>query len=87
MVERSRNFFRECGPVVMDAPVFPGGYSDVVVAGDGDFVTKDTLWDFKVSKNEPTKENTLQLAMYFIMSQRSMVPEYRSLEKIGILVL
>lgn len=84
MVERSRNFFKEYGPVVIDAPVFPGGYSDVVVNGDGDFVTKDTLWEFKVSKNEPTKENTLQLAMYFIMSQRSIVPEYGSLKKIGI---
>lgn len=84
MVARIKNFFRQMGPVVADSPVFPGGYSSVVTSGDGDYVTKDTIWDLKVSKNLPTKENTLQLAMYYLMAKRSFLPEYQGLNKIGI---
>ena len=31
-----------------------GGYTLTVSSGDGDFLTKDTMWDFKVSKNKLT---------------------------------
>lgn len=84
MVGRSLKFFEAFGPVVADGIGFPGGYSKVVNSGDGDFVTKDTLWDFKVSKNPPTKENTLQLAMYYIMAKRSICDWAHGLDKIGI---
>lgn len=84
MIRRSVKFFKEFGPVVEEGFVFPGGYSEVVNSGDGDFVTKDTLWDFKVSKNPPTKENTLQLAMYFIMAKRCIYDWADNLIKIGI---
>lgn len=45
---------------------FKGGYSPIVTAGDGDYLTKDTLWDFKVSKKELNSKHTLQLLMYYI---------------------
>ena len=58
------------GPVVKDGFTFDGGYTDIVTAGDGDFLTFDTLWDFKVSIKPPTNANTLQLLMYYIMMRR-----------------
>ena len=31
------------------------GYTSIIDSGDGDFLTEDTLWDFKVSKQLPQK--------------------------------
>ena len=61
-----------------------GGYTATVSKGDGDFLTKDTLWDFKVSKNKPKKEHTLQLLMYWIMGQHSGKSMFNEIDKIGI---
>lgn len=84
MVERSLTFIREYGPIVLDGFTFPGGYSEIVTAGDGDFLTADTLWDFKVSVNGPTNDHTLQLLMYLLMGQRSVVPEFDSVTHLGV---
>ena len=84
MVERSLQFFNEYGPVVLDGFTFEGGYTDTVNSGDGDFLTKNTLWDFKVSKNEPTNKHTLQLLMYYIMGKHSKHKEFESITNIGI---
>lgn len=83
MVERSLKFFEEYGPVVLDAPTFEGGYTEIVSAGDGDFLTEDTLWDFKVSKKPPTNKHTLQALMYFLMGKHSIHDEFDSVENIG----
>lgn len=61
-----------------------GGYTGIVETGDGDFLTADTLWDFKVAVSEPTNKHTLQLLMYWIMGQHSGQPIYRGITKIGI---
>jgi len=51
MVNRGIEFFNLYGPVTADGFTFePSGYTDIVDTGDGDFLTADTLWDFKVSK-------------------------------------
>ncbi len=85
MVQRSISFFKQYGPVIKEGFTFePNGYSNVVINGDGDFMTKDTVWDFKVSKNEPTKDHTLQLLMYYIMGKHSGNPIYSDVNKIGI---
>ena len=85
MVERSLAFVDKYGPIVKYGFTFePNGYSEVVTSGDGDFLTKDTLWDFKVSKNEPTKDNTLQLLMYYIMGKHSGNHIFDGIRKIGI---
>ncbi len=52
-------------------PTFPGAYTDVIASGDGDLATDDGIWDLKVSKNPPTKEQTLQLLVYYLMCRRS----------------
>ena len=85
MVERSLAFVDKYGPIVKYGFTFESnGYSEVVTSGDGDFLTKDTLWDFKVSKNEPTKDNTLQLLMYYIMGKHSGNHIFDGIRKIGI---
>ena len=84
MVERSLEFFKTYGPTVLDGFTFSGGYTATVDSGDGDFTTKDTLWDFKVSISEPTNKHTLQLLMYYIMGKHSTHKEFESITKIGI---
>lgn len=84
MVNRSLKFFEKYGPITKDGFTFEGAYTHIVSTGDGDFLTKDTLWDFKVSKAKPTSKHTLQLLMYFIMGKKSVHPEFNSVKKLGI---
>ncbi len=84
MVNRSLAFFEGYGPAVLEGFTFEGGYTDVVSAGDGDFITKDTLWDIKTSKNPITKDQTLQLLMYWRMGLHSIHPEFKDIQYLGI---
>jgi type III restriction enzyme len=71
MVGRTVDFFKDEGPVRVFGPTFPGAYTDVIASGDGDLATDDGIWDLKVSKNPPTKEQPLQLLVYYLMCRRS----------------
>jgi len=90
MVNRSLNFFEKYGPVVKYGFTFEGekpeynGYTISVNTGDGDYLTKDTLWDFKVTKKKPDKNDTLQVLMYWIMGQHSKKEMFMDIKKIGI---
>lgn len=84
MVERSCTFFRDYGPVTLDGFTFEGAYTDTIHTGDGDFLTTDTLWDFKVSVSAPKSAHTLQLLVYYLMGQRSTHPEFQPIAHIGI---
>lgn len=84
MVERSLRFLKVYGPKVLDGFTFEGGYTNTVSAGDGDFTTADTLWDFKVSKMPVRKESTLQLLMYWRMGLKSIHPEFLKIKYLGI---
>lgn len=74
------HFFEIYGPIVKNEITFEGGYSALVTAGDGDYLTENTLWDFKVSKRPLTTKSTLQILMYYIMSQRSIHQELKKIE-------
>lgn len=84
MVTRSLAFFEEYGPVVLDGFTFEGGYTPTVQTGDGDFLTADTLWDFKVSAAAPKSAHTLQVLMYYLMGKHSIRPEFQALTHLGI---
>lgn len=86
MVERAGLFFSGYGPITEDGftPVNPLSMTPLVDSGDGDFLTADTLWDFKVSVNPPTAIHTLQLLMYLLMGQRSGQEQYGHLTHLGI---
>ncbi len=83
MVDRAAHFFEEYGPVTEDGFHMVGGYTDIVDRGDGDFLTKDTVWDFKVLRKEPQTKNTLQILMYFLMGKRSIDPFFKDVHKLG----
>lgn len=85
MIERSKKFFEDYGPVIQHGFTFePDGYTLTVDAGDGDFLTANTLWDFKVSKNKMTSKQTLQLLMYWIMGQHSGQEVFKGITRLGV---
>lgn len=84
MVDRSVSFFSEYGPVVSDGFTFEGGHTALIDSGDGDFLTTDTLWDFKVSKSNLTTAHTLQLMIYYLMGKHSIHEEFDLITKIGV---
>ena len=84
MVKRSCSFFEEYGPVIQEGLTFDGGYTRLISSGDAGFITKDTLWDFKVSKNRVTSQQTLQLLMYYLMGKRSTNENFKQITKLGI---
>ena len=84
MVGRSLNFLDNYGPVRAFGFDFEGGYSNVIDSGDGDFLTEDTLWDFKVSIKPPTKDHTLQVMTYYVMGLHSYSSRFDNIHKIGI---
>ncbi len=85
MVERSLFFWQLYGPIVDTNITFEKkGYTKVVDSGDGDFLTEDAIWDFKVSKSKPTSQDTLQVLMYWIMGQHSKQKQFKGVDRIGI---
>ena len=84
MVERSLSFFKAFGPVTADGFTMEGAYTATITTGDGDFLIKDTLWDFKVTTSKPNKDHTLQLLIYYLMGRRSIHPEFQTIENLGI---
>ena len=72
MIKRSQFFLKNYGPIVAEGITFLGGYTPTVTTGDADFMTEDTLWDFKVSKNSLKSFQTLQIFMYYLMGCRAI---------------
>lgn len=85
MVNRSILFWKKYGPVAVNGFTFEkDGYTQTVDSGDGDYLTEDTLWEFKVIKSKPTNKHTLQLLMYWIMGQHSGKEEFKGIKNLGI---
>lgn len=84
MIKRSLSFWNTYGPITKDGFTFEGGYTDVIDSGDGDYMTKDTIWDFKVSKSKPTSKHTLQLIVYWRMGLESLHKEFQEIKYVGI---
>ncbi|MBX8993061.1 MULTISPECIES: hypothetical protein [Staphylococcus] len=84
LVDRSLSFFEKIGEFKEDGFTFEGGYTETIHAGDGDFLTEDTLWDFKVSKQVPQKDTTLQLVIYYLMGKASKNSIFDNIRYIGI---
>lgn len=94
MVRRSLRCIEKYGPITEygfdfigfneDGSICKSGYTQTVDNGDGDFLTKDCMWDLKVIKNKPTTKHTLQLIMYYLMGKHSDLQYYKDIDKIGI---
>lgn len=84
LVNRSIAFFNQVGEVTADGFTFGDSYTSIINTGDGDFLTDDTLWDFKVSKYPPNKDITLQLVIYFLMGKTSNQPVFDNIRYIAV---
>ena len=84
MIERTEKFYDEYGPVKEIGMTFEGGYTQTITVGDADFMTEDTLWDFKVSKNKPRSAQTLQLLVYYLMGMHSDKGKYSKIKNLAI---
>ena len=71
LITRSLEFLYTIGPVVSDGFTFEDGYTNLVSTGDGDYLTKDTLIDLKVSKSQFSSQWSLQLLMYYLLGIHS----------------
>lgn len=84
LVYRTLLFLEQYGPLVSDGFTFEGGYTDTVDTGDGDFLTRDTLWDLKVIRGAITSKHSLQLLMYYLMGKHSVHTIFTPVTHIGI---
>ena len=84
MVNRTVEFWKKYGPVTVFGPTFEGGYTNSIATGDGDYLSKDTIWDYKVSKGAPTSKHTLQLLLYYLLGIHSIHEEYKEIKYLGI---
>ena len=84
MVNRTINFSNIYGPITSFGFDFTNAYTRTVIAGDGDFLTDDTLWDLKVSKNYFNKNHSLQILMYWRMGLRSNYKIFKKIKYLGI---
>lgn len=84
LILRTKAFFDAFGEPVASGFTFEGAYTDNASAGDGDYICGDTLWDLKVSKNEPMVKNTMQVLLYYLMGLRSNKDEFKAVTRIGL---
>lgn len=64
---------------------FPGGYTDAIRTGDADVLCRDCLWDIKVSRYPPTRDNILQVLVYYLMGRHSNTRDlYSDVSRVGI---
>ena len=84
MVTRATTFFKNQGGITKDGFDFKGSYTYIIQVGDGDFLTKDTLWDMKTIKGPVTKAHTLQLLIYFLMGKHTGQEIFKDIHKVGI---
>lgn len=68
MVERSIKFFNGYGGVSSSGFTFESRYTKKITSGDGDYITGDILWDMKVSKSKPDKNDILQVVIYSLLA-------------------
>lgn len=83
MVQRSKAFFAENGPVILSGFDVEGGYTDTVSRGKGDFLTDGAIWDYRASANVPDSSDSLRVLMQYLMGLRSVHPEFQRVTRIG----
>ena len=72
MVNRGVSFLKHSSIEIKTGLTFESGYTDIVVNGDCDYLTDNSLIDFKVLHGNVTKNHTLQILMYYLMGLHSI---------------
>lgn len=84
LVERSLEFFNNFGPVIQDGFSFPNVYTEIIVDGQGGFLTKDTLWGLTTKKDEITTKDSLEQFLYWRLGLRSDFENFKNIKNLGI---
>lgn len=84
MVNRTETFIKKYGPIKEKGMTFIGGYTQTITSGDADFMTEDTLWEFKVSNDRPKSIHTLQLLVYYLLGIHSNKEKYSKIKNLAI---
>ena len=89
LVERSVDFFTKHSPVIKTGIIFPPSSPACTAEVDWgviDFLTEDTIWDMKCYRpsTKISKDDTLQVLMYWIMGQHSGEEIFKGITKIGL---
>ncbi len=85
MVERGVQLFKEYGPVIKTGLIYVDKTSKYIYTGDIDYITNDTLLDFKVSVNSKiNSKQTLQVLIYYIMGLHSQNECFKNIKNLGI---
>ena len=84
MVKRMLYFLDGEKEIMQYGFTFEGGYTNFIATGDGDVLTEDTLWDFKVSKSKINSKQTLQVLVYYLMGLHSIHRYYKDIKYLGI---
>lgn len=71
MVNRGVSFLKRFSEIKTGL-TFEGGYTNIVVNGDCDYVTDNSLIDFKVLRGNVTNNHTLQILMYYLIGLHSI---------------
>lgn len=71
MIKRSLNMFKNYGDKIADGIRFEGGYTDTIWNGDADFLTVNSLLDFKTIQRKINSKDTFQLLIYYILGIHS----------------
>ena len=74
MIIRSLNFFDKYGPITE--------YDFTSKTGGMSFLTKDTIWDFNVYKDDISSKDALQLLTYYLMVKHSK-EVFKDVKKLG----
>lgn len=83
-IQRTLLFFKEVGPVCAMGFTFEDAFTQLFTSGEGDFLTRDTIWDLKVLKNNPNTQKTLQVACYYVAALQSNKNIYKNIKGFGI---
>ena len=84
MVLRGIAFFNENGPIKQYGYTLEGGYTHMIHDGQGDLMTDDTIWDFKIINTEITSKHTLRLLVYYLMGMHSGKKTFEHIRYLGI---
>lgn len=83
MTRRTIEHFRTIGPVRDTEVNLLGAYTDAINCGNAEYITKNTLWSVRVSKNELSNKHTLQLLLQYIMGCSARPDLFQDITYIG----
>ncbi|MEG2269826.1 MAG: hypothetical protein RR909_02350 [Bacilli bacterium] len=84
LVNRTLAYLSSKGPLIDCGFSFEGGYTDVITAGDGDYICGDTMIDVKVLKQKFLSSHALQVLIYYLLGLNTEEEEYTGIKHLAL---